>query len=77
MKHLLSIMTKIKDLSIIFLVVFFFASILFGIHMFGEDFNILIAVILYAGLYLVLAYHNAISLGGEIKIEKESRESEE
>jgi hypothetical protein len=45
--------------------------------MFGEDFNILIAVILYAGLYLVLAYHNAIRLGREIKIEKESRESEE
>ena len=45
--------------------------------MFGEDFNILIAVILYAGLYLVLAYYNAIRLGREIEIEKESRESEE
>ena len=70
-------MKKIKDLSIIFLVIFFFASILFGIHIFGEDFNILIAVFLYAGLYLVLTYYNAIRLGREIEIEKESRESEE
>ena len=66
-----------KDLSIIFLVIFFFASILFGIHMFGEDFNILIAVILYAGLYLVLAYHNAIRLGREIKTKKLQKELKE
>ena len=56
-----------KDLSIIFLVIFFFASILFGIHMFGKDFNILIAIILYGGLYLVLAYRNAKKLERQIK----------
>ena len=60
-------MKYIKDTSIIFLVVFFFASTLFGIHMFGKDFNILIAIILYGGLYLVLAYRNAKKLERQIK----------
>ena len=60
-------MKYIKDTSIIFLVVFFFASTLFGIHMFGKDFNILIAIILYGGLYLVLAYRNAKKLERKIK----------
>jgi hypothetical protein len=36
--------------------------------MFGKDFNILIAIILYGGLYLVLAYYNARRLEREIKI---------
>lgn len=67
-------MKYIKDTSIIFLVVFFFASTLFGIHMFGKDFNILIAIILYGGLYLVLAYYNAKRLEREIKINKLQKE---
>ena len=67
-------MKYIKDTSIIFLVVFFFASNLFGIHMFGKDFNILIAIILYGGLYLVLAYYNARRLEREIKIKKLQKE---
>ena len=70
-------MKKIKDLSIIFLVIFFFASILFGIHMFGKDFNILIAIILYGGLYLVLAYYNARRLEGEINIKELPKESKD
>ena len=73
-------MKYIKDTSIIFLVVFFFTSTLFGIHMFGKDFNILIAIILYGGLYLVLAYYNARRLEREIKInmlQKELKDLEE
>ena len=70
-------MKYIKDTSIIFLVVFFFASTLFGIHMFGKDFNILIAIILYGGLYLVLAYYNARRLEREIKIKKLQKESKD
>ena len=60
-------MKYIKDTSIIFLVVFFFVSTLFGIRIFGKDFNILIAIILYGGLYLVLAYRNAKKLERQIK----------
>ena len=70
-------MKYIKDTSIIFLVVFFFASTLFGIHMFGKDFNILIAIILYGVLYLVLAYYNARRLEREIKIKKLQKESKD
>ena len=70
-------MKYIKDTSIIFLVVFFFASTLFGIHMFGKDFNILIAIILYGGLYLALAYYNARRLEREIKIKKLQKESKD
>ena len=66
-------MKYIKDTSIIFLVVFFFASTLFGIQMFGKDFNILIAIILYGGLYLVLAYYNARRLEREIKIKNSKK----
>ena len=70
-------MKFIKDTSIIFLVVFFFASTLFGIHMFGKDFNILIAIILYGGLYLMLAYYNARRLEGEINIKELPKESKD
>ena len=42
--------------------------------MFGKDFNILIAIILYGGLYLVLAYYNAKRLEREIKINKLQKE---
>ena len=45
--------------------------------MFGKDFNILIAIILYGGLYLVLAYYNARRLEGEIKIKELPKESKD